>query len=95
MREAIITWSIALSGPSEVNEGDLVTFQVTRTHYGNETVNVSTLENEGWSNLSDYQPLQGAPLVFGSSDLGPRYVSIQTSTDVVYNEGTERFGVGL
>jgi hypothetical protein len=64
-------------GPSEVSEGDPVTFQVTRTHYGNETVNASTLQDQGWNNLSGYQPLQGAPLVVGYSDLGPQYFSIQ------------------
>ena len=90
-----MAWTITPYGPSTVNEGGGIWFQISRNHYGSENVSFSTLQNQGWSNQSDYQGIAGTAFSFSYYDLSPRYIYVQTYADNVYGEGNERFGVGL
>ena len=82
------------SGSTTVAEGGSITYEISRNHFGSETVYFATFPDRGWSNSSDYFGHDDA-LFFGTFDTGPRYVTVTTRSDNVAGEGTEFFSVAL
>ena len=79
-----MSWFITPYGSNQVTEGGYVTFQISRNHYGNETVYFSTFQDYG-PNDSDYVGHGGDQLSFSYYDTSPRYITVQTLTDQVAN----------
>jgi murein DD-endopeptidase MepM/ murein hydrolase activator NlpD len=87
-----MAWILTPNSSTTVYEGGSITYLVSRSHYGSESVRVSTFS--GNNNNYDYSGFDQL-LSFSYYDVGPRSVTVQTRSDDVAGEGTETFSVGI
>lgn len=96
------TWTVT-ANPATVTEGNSVTFTIARSHSDtNETVFVSTVQDQGSTNNNDYgdadtpgtfDGILNKQLNFAANDPDPQFVTVSTNVDGIPEPQPETFGL--